>query len=47
MQVKTDQELIEEIYILKRPGLADFLSKVASMYEVIIYTSGLQQVNRI
>lgn len=42
--MKTGEDSVEEIFIHKRPGMAEFLEHAAANYELIIYTSGLRQL---
>ena len=35
---------IHHVYVCKRPGVDDFLVKLAPFYEIIIYTASLDKV---
>lgn len=35
---------IHEIFVLKRPGVYEFLEKLAQCYELVIFTASLSQV---
>jgi RNA polymerase II subunit A small phosphatase-like protein len=35
---------IHDIYVLKRPGVEDFLEKMARHYEIVIFTASLSRV---
>lgn len=41
VKVKVDSALLD-IYVLLRPGVFEFLEKVAEMYEVVIFTASLK-----
>jgi len=40
--LKDENEMDHTIYVLKRPGLDDFLKKVSEIFEVIIFTASQQ-----
>lgn len=36
-----------DIYVLKRPGVDEFLNKMNEIFEVVIFTASLSKVNNI
>ncbi len=33
------------VYVIKRPGVEDFLMRMSELYEVVIFTASLGEVN--
>ena len=37
---------IHNIFVLKRPGVEEFLERMSKVYEIVIYTASLSRVNK-
>jgi RNA polymerase II subunit A small phosphatase-like protein len=44
LKIELDKK-INDIHVLKRTGVDDFLLKMAEFYEIIIFTASLSKVN--
>ena len=38
------EKKIHDIFVLRRPGVTEFLEKLAECYELVIFTASLSQV---
>ena len=38
------ESVIHNVYVLKRPGVDEFLIKMATMFEIVVFTASLAKV---